>query len=184
VSKIPQRAISTSQVLGETAPVSANFVLDQKIKDEIHPKIGRREIVGYGFNGLANYVDQGEFPCPAIRFKEDTPEILALKEKEKGDWKALSIAEKKELYRASFCQTYAEMDAPTGEWKEIVTAVIWAFVATGWLLLFMKKVVYKPDPMLTPEARQEVVKQYIIQGQGPVTGYSSKWDYEKGQWKE
>merc|ERR1719228_389191 len=145
ISKIPQRAISTSPVC------SANVVLDQKLRDEIHPKIGNREIVGFGFNGNANYVDLGGFPCPAIRFKEDTPEILALKEKEKGDWKALTIDEKKQLYRASFCQTYAEMDAPTGEWKQIWTACIFAFVLTGWMLMFMKKVVYKPDPHLTDD---------------------------------
>lgn len=44
------------------------------------------------------------------------------------------MQEKKELYRASFCQTFAEMDAPTGEWKSIL-----AGVATGVglaLLLF------------------------------------------------
>jgi hypothetical protein len=33
------------------------------------------------------------------RFREDTPEILKVKEKEKGDWKKLSIDEKKLLYR-------------------------------------------------------------------------------------
>ena len=43
------------------------------------------------------------------RFREDTPEILKLREKEKGDWKKLTIAEKKVLYRASFCQTIAEV---------------------------------------------------------------------------
>lgn len=33
------------------------------------------------------------------RFREDTPEILKVKEKEKGDWKKLSVEEKKLLYR-------------------------------------------------------------------------------------
>lgn len=46
-------------------------------------------------NGQAIYFDRCEFPCPAIRFKEPTPEITQLQEKEKGDWKNLSLAEKK-----------------------------------------------------------------------------------------
>ena len=56
---------------------------------------GKREIVGFGWNGLPTYVDRCEFPFPSIRFKETTPEILALREKEKGDWKKLTIEEKK-----------------------------------------------------------------------------------------
>lgn len=42
-------------------------------------KIGKREIVGYGVNGLPVYVDRVDYPMPAIRFKEDTPEILVSK---------------------------------------------------------------------------------------------------------
>ena len=57
--------------------------------------LGNREIVGYGWNGTPTYMDRPEYPAPAIRFKEDTKEILALREKEKGDWKALSLEDKK-----------------------------------------------------------------------------------------
>lgn len=35
-------------------------------------KIGTREIVGFGFNGLPTYVDRVDFPFPAIRFREET----------------------------------------------------------------------------------------------------------------
>ena len=49
----------------------------------------------------------------------------ALREKEKGDWKKLTIEEKKALYRHTFCQTFAEFDAPDPEWKWIV----------GWTLI-------------------------------------------------
>ena len=38
-------------------------------------KIGNREIVGYGCNGLPMYVDRVDYPMPAVRFREDTPEI-------------------------------------------------------------------------------------------------------------
>lgn len=54
----------------------------------------------------------------------------ALREKEKGDWKKLSLDEKKQLYRASFCQTLVEVEAPTGEWKAIFGWVmVWTSVA-------------------------------------------------------
>lgn len=36
-------------------------------------KIGTREIVGYGWNGLPSYADRVEFPFPAIRWREDGP---------------------------------------------------------------------------------------------------------------
>ena len=53
-------------------------------------------MVGYGFNGTGSYADREEFPCPAIRFKENTPDVLALRVKEKGDWQKMTVDEKKE----------------------------------------------------------------------------------------
>ncbi|GFS04923.1 cytochrome c oxidase subunit 4 isoform 2, mitochondrial [Elysia marginata] len=177
--KVPQRAINS------TAARSTNIVLDQKLKDEIYPKIGNREVVGFGINGQATYVDKGSFPCPAIRFKEDTPEILKLREKEKGDWKSLTLDEKKELYRASFCQTYSEMSAPTGEWKAFVAAVLFAFVGAGWLMAFVKKVVYPPPPStITRDWQEASLQRMLDQEQGIIAGVSSKWDYEKLEWKK
>merc|ERR1739838_1160662 len=38
-------------------------------------KIGNREVVGFGYNGDNNYVDRIDFPMPAIRFKENTPDV-------------------------------------------------------------------------------------------------------------
>ncbi|VEN57973.1 unnamed protein product [Callosobruchus maculatus] len=57
--------------------------------------IGKREIVGFGFNGEPSYVDRADFPMPAIRWKEPTSDVQALREKEKGDWKNLSVEEKR-----------------------------------------------------------------------------------------
>lgn len=34
-------------------------------------------------------------PCPSVRWQEDTAEVLALKEKEKGDWTKLTLEDKK-----------------------------------------------------------------------------------------
>lgn len=38
-------------------------------------QIGTREIVGFGWNGLPSYADRTDFPLPAIRWREETPEI-------------------------------------------------------------------------------------------------------------
>lgn len=47
-----------------------------RTENEIYKdKIGTREIVGYGFNGVPNYADRLDYPLPAIRWKEETPEI-------------------------------------------------------------------------------------------------------------
>lgn len=49
-------------------------------------KIGNREVVGPGINNQPNYFDQGDFPCPAIRFKTVTPAIQV--------WKLLNFENK------------------------------------------------------------------------------------------
>ena len=61
----------------------------------MHPRIGNREIVGYGLKGKPEYFDLVMFPCPSIRWEADTPEIAELRKKEKGDWKQLSVEDKK-----------------------------------------------------------------------------------------
>lgn len=40
------------------------------------PVTGNREVVGYGFNGQLNYADRPDYPCPAVRFKETTPDVV------------------------------------------------------------------------------------------------------------
>jgi len=141
-------------------------------------------VVGWGFNGTASYVDREEFPLPAVRFKENTPDVMALREKEKGDWKSLSLEDKKALYRASFCQTFAEMKAPSGEWKSILAAVFAALGLTGWIVIYMKKFVYSPMPhTITRQWQEDQLNRMITQGQGRVEGISSKYDFDKGQWK-
>lgn len=62
----------------------------------------------------------------------------ALREKEKGDWKKLSIEEKKAIYRASFRQTFSEMEAPTGEWKGVIGLSFVVVTAGIWLYLYFK----------------------------------------------
>merc|ERR1712080_91706 len=125
--------------------------------------IGEREIVGYGGNGEVTYVDSVMSPFPAIRFKE-----------------------KKVLYRASFCQTLAEIEAPTGEWKSILG---WALISVSiglWGYLWMKAYVYPPLPdTITNEDKMKAqIDRMIAMRVNPIEGLTSNYDYEKGQWKK
>ncbi|XP_015379552.1 PREDICTED: cytochrome c oxidase subunit 4 isoform 1, mitochondrial-like [Diuraphis noxia] len=148
-------------------------------------KIVGRDIVGYGLNGEPQYFDSITFPFPSVRFMKNTPEIMALREKEKGDWKKLSIEEKKKLYRASFCQTLVEVDAPTGEWKAIFGWVmVWVSVALFSFVGVRKFLTSTADdPSLSLESRQAQLKRMIDLRVDPIDGLSSNWDYEKNTWK-
>lgn len=48
------------------------------VVNHIKAAIGNREVVGFGMNGQPNYIDRVDFPLPAIRYKENTPDILVL----------------------------------------------------------------------------------------------------------
>jgi len=160
-------------------------LLKQTIRTVVqHSRIGSREVVGWGVNGESNYFDVLVAPFPAIRWREDTPEIVALKQKEKGDWKKLSVEEKKALYRASFCQTFAEMNAPTGEWKGILGCTLGFISIALWVFLACKVFIYPPLPeSFTLENRQKLLKRMIELHVDPIEGISSKWDYENNRWK-
>ena len=62
----------------------------------------------------------------------------ALREKEKGDWKNLTKEEVQELYRATFCRTFAEIQAPTGEWKLALGGTLIACSLAIWVYIWMK----------------------------------------------
>ncbi|XP_076249373.1 cytochrome c oxidase subunit 4 isoform 1, mitochondrial [Calliopsis andreniformis] len=142
---------------------------------EVHDKIGNRDIVGYGSNGEITYLDRTDYPMPAVRFKANTSDVMALREKEKGDWKKLSIEEKKALYRASFCQTFAEIDAPSGEWKGDIGITLMGVALTLWLCMFFKQYVLPPLPITFDEDRRlaQLERMKILE-MNPITGISSK----------
>jgi cytochrome c oxidase subunit 4 len=154
------------------------------MKDKYYPKLGNRDIVGYGWNGNPTYMDRTEFPCPPVRFRENDAEVKALREKEKGDWTKLSLQDKKALYRASFRQTFAEFQAPTGEWKAIVGMVLMCMSFTGLVLSLVKTFVLPPlPPTITREWQEKQVEYMVKQRQGAVEGIASNWDYENNKWK-
>jgi len=43
------------------------------------------------------------------------------------------------VYRASFRQTYAEINARTGEWKIILAGVLFLLSVSGWFTIFVKR---------------------------------------------
>uniref|UniRef100_A0A0K8TC14 Cytochrome c oxidase subunit 4 n=1 Tax=Lygus hesperus TaxID=30085 RepID=A0A0K8TC14_LYGHE len=149
-------------------------------------KIGNREVVGFGMNGKPEYVDHVAFPFPAIKFRELTPEDKALEEKAKGDWKLLTTAEKKRLYRINYCQTFAEMQAPTGLWKSTVGFGLMAVSAGVWLYMLVEYIRSQdPKPETLSVERQKAQLRRILDLQmNPIDGISSKWDYEKNMWKK
>lgn len=152
----------------------------------VDPKLANREVVGFGFNGGANYHDRVDFPMPAIRFKPVTPDIKVLREKEKGDWHKLSIEEKKQLYRASFCQTFAELNAPTGRWKSYVGCAIGFMSLSLWIYMGLRLFVYDSElpESFKEENQQAQLKRILDLRMNPIEGISSKWDYEKNEWKK
>jgi len=177
-----RRGMQVSRTLSTTA--ASQSQVSTETQKEWYPKLGNREIVGYGFNSNPVYVDREEFPMPAIRFRENTADILALREKEKGDWKNLTIDEKKALYRASFRQTFAEMKAPTGEWKSITAGILMGLSVTLWAMIWMKKYVYPQIPAtITEEWKADDVRKQVRQRQNPISGIASKYDYENNKWK-
>ncbi|KAJ8962522.1 hypothetical protein NQ318_000913 [Aromia moschata] len=141
-------------------------------------------MVGFGMNGMPFYVDRNDFPFPALRYKETTPEIQALYEKQKGNWKLLTKEEKNALYRANYCQTFAEFNAPTGEWMEIVGyGLILCSLGVGLFILMKLFVTTELPKSFKPSWVRAQMRRQIDLQVNPITGLSSNWDYEKNDWK-
>uniref|UniRef100_A0A915KP03 Cytochrome c oxidase subunit 4 n=1 Tax=Romanomermis culicivorax TaxID=13658 RepID=A0A915KP03_ROMCU len=135
---------------------------------------GNREYVGYYLNGEPSYSDRPDFPYPAIRFQKEEGEILKLREKEKADWRKLSLDEKKRLYRHSFACTIEECLAPKGYWKIYVGSVLFL------IGLSCDPVDFKAR---SNEHKEKILQNMIDTFSEPISGVASKWDYENNRWK-
>uniref|UniRef100_A0A1A9V1W7 Cytochrome c oxidase subunit 4 n=1 Tax=Glossina austeni TaxID=7395 RepID=A0A1A9V1W7_GLOAU len=145
-------------------------------------KIDKREIVGYGWNGTACYFyDRADYPMPAIRFREPTIIhfiIHNLHQKEKRDWKKMSIDEKKALYRVSFRQRFAEIQTSAGEFKKHFGVGLLFTAMAIWVA-----VVYNEMPITFDEAHKKAQSKHMIDLEmNPVTGLASKWNYQNNSW--
>merc|ERR1711976_110248 len=177
------RGCSAAPVRGGLNPEAPPKMIYPEDMDKFYPKIGQREVVGFGQNGLPEYNDLRDFPMPAIAFKEETAEIKALKEKERGDWAALTIDEKKQLYRHYYCSTFAEFTTPTGEWKNVWAIILGILTLTGLGMVFNQKFVYLPLRHNTPEYHAATIADAVLERSGPIQGISSLYDYEQRKWK-
>merc|ERR1711976_1144341 len=177
------RMIATSAARLAKNPEAPPMMVYPEDREHHYPRIGNRDIVSFGLTGVADYADIRHVPMPAIRFKENTEEIMALREKEKDDWSQLTIDEKKELYRASFCSTFAEFTHPTGEWKSTMASFLGITTITLMYMAYLQDQVYLPLISNTEENHTKNIQLAIAERAGPIKGISSMYDYEKRQWK-
>ncbi|XP_028665669.1 cytochrome c oxidase subunit 4 isoform 1, mitochondrial [Erpetoichthys calabaricus] len=135
---------------------------------------------------LPSYFDRRESPLPDVRFlKHLTPEQQSLKAKEKGSWVALSNDEKVELYRISFNQSFAEMNKGSSEWKSVIGGILFFMGFTGFVVLWQKQFMYGEIPHTFSEDWISRQSQRMLDMRiNPVEGFSSKWDYDKKEWKK
>ena len=64
------------QIVGGVARLSTSSrALGGEGMPAIIERHGKREVIGYGYNGQPNYMDRVDYPIPAVRFKEETPQI-------------------------------------------------------------------------------------------------------------
>ncbi|KAB0805106.1 hypothetical protein PPYR_02076 [Photinus pyralis] len=150
-------------------------------------RIGNREVVGYGMNGEPVYFDRPDFPFPSIRYTAPSSDFLALREKERGDWRLLTLCEKKELYRSNFCQTFTEFMQPRSSWMLVIGGVCLVVSAGLWASVLMHKFVYSQTPLpssFCESSRKAQLRRMLEMHVNPITGLSTKWDYEKKKWKK
>ncbi|XP_070575327.1 cytochrome c oxidase subunit 4 isoform 1, mitochondrial-like [Ptychodera flava] len=134
------------------------------------------------------YEDRVDYPAPHIRYRKDSDlsqDLKELREKELGDWKNLSKDDKKALYRLAFHKSYADMKAPTGEWKVIIGGIFFSLALSAGLYLFQKEYILPPPPHTLNEEWQQKQREYMIRMHNqPIEGIASKWDYDKNEWKK
>ncbi|XP_019365541.1 PREDICTED: cytochrome c oxidase subunit 4 isoform 1, mitochondrial isoform X1 [Gavialis gangeticus] len=88
---------------------------------------------------VPHYHDKRNYPLPDIPYRRDLgADEKALMEKQKGSWKELSNEEKVALYRIKFCQTYAEMNRPSNEWKTVLGFTFMFLGFTGLIVAWQR----------------------------------------------
>eukprot|EP00079_Xenopus_tropicalis_P024029 XP_012816549.1 PREDICTED: cytochrome c oxidase subunit 4 isoform 1, mitochondrial isoform X1 [Xenopus tropicalis] len=135
---------------------------------------------------LPVYVDRRNVPLPDIAFVETlSSEQKALKEKEKGTWASLSAKEKLELYRIKFQESYSEMNQGSSEWKTILGGTLFFIGFTAFVILWQRKYVYGDVPhTFSDDWVAKQAKRMLDMRINPIQGFSSKWDYDKNEWKK
>nr|CDS27405.1 cytochrome c oxidase subunit IV [Hymenolepis microstoma] len=176
LSRLPMIARSTQR--------PASMVVSPLVQ-KYYPEIGNREIVGYGRNGNPQYLDDPHNPYPSIRFRENDDVFEALRKKELGDWKNLTLEEKKQLYRHSFRMTMAETKAPHPRWKLGVAWACFIMSAAVLYLSFVKSVVLNLPTMKYARREYKEARLYrrLYSRDGPIDGLISSFDFNNMRWK-
>ncbi|XP_060110518.1 cytochrome c oxidase subunit 4 isoform 1, mitochondrial [Heteronotia binoei] len=132
------------------------------------------------------YYDCRSVPLPPADFtKKLSSDQKALKEKEKASWADLSADEKVALYRIKFNDSYAEMSKGSNEWKTATAGVLFFLAFSGLILIWQKKYVLGEIPhTFSDEWLAMQTKRMLDMRVNPIEGISSKWDYEKNEWKK
>ncbi|KAG8567277.1 hypothetical protein GDO81_013557 [Engystomops pustulosus] len=132
------------------------------------------------------YFDHRTLPLPDIPFHDSlSSQETALKEKEKGPWKQLSLEDKIALYHIKFNLTYAELNKPSNEWKTVFGAIFFFFGITGLIVWWQRLHVFPELPhTLKEEWIEKQIQRMLDMRVGPIEGFSSNWDYEKNEWKK
>ncbi|XP_073164226.1 cytochrome c oxidase subunit 4 isoform 1, mitochondrial isoform X2 [Lepidochelys kempii] len=135
---------------------------------------------------LPGYTDRRDIPLPQLEYVRNlSAEQKALKEKEKASWSALSTDEKVGLYRIKFCETFAEMNRGSNEWKTVSGGVLFFLGFTALIVIWQRLYVYGPVPHTFSEEWVAMqTKRMLDMRVNPVEGFSAKWDYDKNEWKK
>ncbi|KJH49923.1 cytochrome c oxidase subunit IV [Dictyocaulus viviparus] len=142
-------------------------------------KAAGREYVGFGFNGDYAYVDRLDYWYPSIRFRKDDDTIRPIRKKELGDWKNLSLEDKKLLYRYSFKQTLAEFEAPSGYWKVVLACVLSVISLATLYATFISVYVFPEIPgTFQDEYKEAELKKTLVLRKGDFLGAPKYYDYE------
>ncbi|VDP14518.1 unnamed protein product [Heligmosomoides polygyrus] len=175
---LPRLAVRT---LKTSAPVASGHHIEHWWGPE---KAAGRELVGFGVSGDNVYSDRLDYWYPAIRFRKEDDVIAPIRKKELGDWKSLSLEDKKLLYRYSFKQTLAEFEAPSGYWKVIASAVLTVMaLATFYSVLLNVYVFPEIPPTFQNEYKEAQVKRALVLEKGNFLGAPKYYDYENKRWK-
>nr|XP_055037624.1 cytochrome c oxidase subunit 4 isoform 1, mitochondrial [Misgurnus anguillicaudatus] len=134
---------------------------------------------------IPQYNNRLDTPLPDVPFVRSlNAEQKKLKEKEKGSWTQLTKEEKLAIYRLTHELSYPEMRRGSKEWMTVVGGCFFFLGFTGLLVWWQRDYVYGDVPhTLSPEWVEKQTQRMIDMRVNPVHGFSSKWDYEKKQWK-
>ncbi|XP_063003534.1 cytochrome c oxidase subunit 4 isoform 1, mitochondrial [Elgaria multicarinata webbii] len=136
-------------------------------------------------HSMPMYCEANTYPLPDVPYHTELDSSQkALKEKEKGSWQQLSKEEKVALYRLKFCNTYAEINKPSSEWKTVLGGIFFCFGFTGIIIWAQREFVSPPKPhTMSDEWKAQQLQRMLDMRVSPVQGFSAKWDYDKNEWK-